>query len=310
MRVVLYLDADARATRCARTTGQVRVAVASEAAPQFAVWRVGADAGPARSMASGPDRLAEKLTTPKPAPRPTSPPRSRAGAARRHDRAAGARRRASAPAPRSSRRCDRADAGPHRARRAGRGHAPDAHRHPAGVRAAAALAAAAHHRHLPGLATSATCSRRSPPSPAARSSPAPQCRPAKVDAEIRDQPWDVALQAILASQGLAATEDANGIIIVDTQDRIAARAADRAARDARRAPELPARHRRSASSSASACCSASRPSGRAPSSPRGQPPAARRAAGAADRRRLRRRPARRRSSTRRAAAAATSAPTR
>ena len=46
----------------------------------------------------------------------------------------------------------------------------------------------------------------------------------KVDAEIRDQPWDVALQAILASQGLAATEDANGIIIVDTQERIASRA--------------------------------------------------------------------------------------
>ena len=46
----------------------------------------------------------------------------------------------------------------------------------------------------------------------------------KVDAEIRDQPWDVALQAILSSQGLAATEDANGILIVDTQDRIASRA--------------------------------------------------------------------------------------
>ncbi len=46
----------------------------------------------------------------------------------------------------------------------------------------------------------------------------------KVDAEIKDQPWDVALQAILASQGLAATEDANNIIIVDTQERIAARA--------------------------------------------------------------------------------------
>jgi type IV pilus assembly protein PilQ len=48
---------------------------------------------------------------------------------------------------------------------------------------------------------------------------------AKVDAEIKDQPWDVALQAILSSQGLAATEDANGIIIVDTQERIAARSA-------------------------------------------------------------------------------------
>ena len=48
--------------------------------------------------------------------------------------------------------------------------------------------------------------------------------PIRVDAEIKDQPWDVALQAILASQGLAATEDSNGILIVDTQDRIATRA--------------------------------------------------------------------------------------
>ncbi len=47
----------------------------------------------------------------------------------------------------------------------------------------------------------------------------------KVDAEIRDQPWDVALQAILSAQGLDAREDANGIIIVDTQERIAARVA-------------------------------------------------------------------------------------
>jgi type IV pilus assembly protein PilQ len=47
----------------------------------------------------------------------------------------------------------------------------------------------------------------------------------KVDAEIKDQPWDVALRAILSAQGLAATEDPDGIIIVDTQDRIAASAA-------------------------------------------------------------------------------------
>ena len=50
----------------------------------------------------------------------------------------------------------------------------------------------------------------------------------KVDAEIRDQPWDVALQAILAAQGLDAREDANGIIIVDTQERIASRVATEA----------------------------------------------------------------------------------
>ncbi|MDB4881962.1 MAG: type and secretion system protein [Gemmatimonadetes bacterium] len=54
--------------------------------------------------------------------------------------------------------------------------------------------------------------------------PSSQIPVIKVDAEIRDQPWDVALQAILSSQGLAATEDANGILIVDTQERIASRA--------------------------------------------------------------------------------------
>ncbi len=48
--------------------------------------------------------------------------------------------------------------------------------------------------------------------------------PVRIDAEIKDQPWDVALQAILSSQNLAATEDRNGILIVDTQERIASRA--------------------------------------------------------------------------------------
>jgi type IV pilus assembly protein PilQ len=48
--------------------------------------------------------------------------------------------------------------------------------------------------------------------------------PVRIDAEIKDQPWDVALQAILASQNLAATEDRNGILIVDTQANIATRA--------------------------------------------------------------------------------------
>ena len=50
----------------------------------------------------------------------------------------------------------------------------------------------------------------------------------KVNAEIKDQPWDVALQAILSAQGLDATEDSNGIIIVDTQERIASRTATEA----------------------------------------------------------------------------------
>jgi type IV pilus assembly protein PilQ len=45
-----------------------------------------------------------------------------------------------------------------------------------------------------------------------------------VSAEIRDQPWDIALQAILESQGLAAEEAASGIIRVDRLDELARRA--------------------------------------------------------------------------------------
>ncbi|MFO0093939.1 MAG: AMIN domain-containing protein, partial [Gemmatimonadaceae bacterium] len=44
----------------------------------------------------------------------------------------------------------------------------------------------------------------------------------QVTADIADKPWDVALQAILQSQGLAATEDASGIIKVDSYQRLAA----------------------------------------------------------------------------------------
>jgi type IV pilus assembly protein PilQ len=46
-----------------------------------------------------------------------------------------------------------------------------------------------------------------------------------VNAEIYDQPWDVAMAAILSAHGLAATEDPSGIIIVDTFQNIAARQA-------------------------------------------------------------------------------------
>jgi type IV pilus assembly protein PilQ len=41
-----------------------------------------------------------------------------------------------------------------------------------------------------------------------------------VSAEIKDQPWDVALKAILEAQGLAATEEASGIIVVDSYQNI------------------------------------------------------------------------------------------
>jgi type IV pilus assembly protein PilQ len=42
-----------------------------------------------------------------------------------------------------------------------------------------------------------------------------------VSAEVRDQPWDVALRAILQTQGLAAKEDQDGIIAVDSYENIA-----------------------------------------------------------------------------------------
>ncbi len=45
----------------------------------------------------------------------------------------------------------------------------------------------------------------------------------KVTAEVRDQPWDVAMNAILQSQGLAAAEDNNGIITVDSYANILAK---------------------------------------------------------------------------------------
>src|ERR687885_310474 len=46
-----------------------------------------------------------------------------------------------------------------------------------------------------------------------------------VSAEVRDQPWDVALRAILQTQGLAAKEDQDGIIAVDSYQNIAAQQA-------------------------------------------------------------------------------------
>ena len=42
-----------------------------------------------------------------------------------------------------------------------------------------------------------------------------------VRADVNDKPWDVALQAILQAQGLAATEDASGIITVDSYRNLA-----------------------------------------------------------------------------------------
>jgi type IV pilus assembly protein PilQ len=46
-----------------------------------------------------------------------------------------------------------------------------------------------------------------------------------VSAEIRDQPWDIAMKAILDAHGLAATEENSGIIVVDSYQNILQRQA-------------------------------------------------------------------------------------
>src|SRR5690606_24780587 len=45
----------------------------------------------------------------------------------------------------------------------------------------------------------------------------------EVTAEIKDQPWDIALNAILTAQGLAASQEDGGIITVDSYKNILAR---------------------------------------------------------------------------------------
>ena len=47
-----------------------------------------------------------------------------------------------------------------------------------------------------------------------------------VTAEIKDQPWDVALQAVLQAQGLAASEENTGIISIDSYANILAKEAN------------------------------------------------------------------------------------
>ncbi len=224
VRVVIYLDAE-RAYRVWRTAGQVHVAVTSEPAAQFAVWKIGGDAAPSTSLASGPDRLADRLTAPKTAP-------AAAPAAARPAASVAATSPAARPAAATPPPVAPVVMPPTRV---------------AETAAPARAEPAEDTRPMRTVVQQSVLPQQRSPQPrisvtyqgsdirdvlaafAAFSGrtiiPSSSVPPAKVDAEIRDQPWDVALQAILASQGLAATEDANGIIIVDTQDRIAARAA-------------------------------------------------------------------------------------
>ena len=195
VRVVIYLDAP-RAYQLNRGEGELRVAVTTEPGAQFAAWHVGDREARAVAATSGPDRA-------------TKTDRSAAVSVAGEPAAADVARVAKAEAP--------ADDRPMRVFQQPKQQASEAP--PTQQRSQqpritvtwqgsdirdviAAFAAFSGRTIIPSNNVGAL----------------------KVDAEIRDQPWDVALQAILSSQGLAATEDANNIIIVDTQERIASRA--------------------------------------------------------------------------------------
>jgi type IV pilus assembly protein PilQ len=230
VRVVIYMDAE-HPYKVWRTAGQVHVAITSEPAAQFATWKIGGDTAPTTSLASGPDRLADKLTAPKPAPtvdKPAATPTPAAPAVTAPVQAAAAvtppAATKPAPAVQLPPRVAENTAGPRTE------PVPADDQRP--MRTVVQQSGLAQQRSpQPRIsvtyqgsdirdvlaAFAAFSGRTIIPSNAVPAS--------KVDAEIRDQPWDVALQAILSAQQLAATEDANGIIIVDTQERITARAA-------------------------------------------------------------------------------------
>ncbi len=218
VRVVIYLDAE-HPYKVWRTVGQVHVAVTADPAAQFAVWRVGGDTAPRTTLASGP-ALADKLTAPKPAPAPA--PAAPAQTVTRTEPVA------TPPAPAPSRPAPAMEPPARVAENPAPRTEPADDMRP--MRTVVQQSTSQQRSPQPRIsvtyqgsdirdvlaAFAAFSGRTIIPSNAVPAS--------KVDAEIRDQPWDVALQAILSSQGLAATEDANGIIIVDTQDRIASRA--------------------------------------------------------------------------------------
>ncbi len=199
VRVVIYLDSP-RSYEVSKESGEVRVSVTTDPASKFAGWHVG-------------DRRAEPSVSERAAPAAT-------------ERAAPAvSERVATPAPREQMKVDdaadrpvertvaerpRRDRNDDRAMRV----VQQAQQRPQQPRITVTYQQADIRDVLAAFA--AFSGRTIIPSSA--------IPPIRVDAEIKDQPWDVALQAILASQGLAATEDANGILIVDTQDRIAQRA--------------------------------------------------------------------------------------
>ena len=200
VRVVIYLDSP-RSYEVSKQDGEVRVSVTTDPAAKFAGWHVGSQ----RAQPAVADRAAPR------AEQTAAPSKDVVGAPSK-DVAADAPV-ADAPAPERS--VERVAERPRRDRddRSMR-VTQQAQQRPQQPRITVTYQQADIRDVLAAFA--AFSGRTIIPSSA--------IPPVRVDAEIKDQPWDVALQAILASQGLAATEDANGILIVDTQDRIAQRA--------------------------------------------------------------------------------------
>jgi type IV pilus assembly protein PilQ len=199
VRVVIYLDSQ-RSYDVSREDGQVRVSVATDPTATFAGWQIG-EAPRAASTASRAERRAEPRDDSRAEPAAGEP-----SIADRADADSDADRIAERRVARTvSRRAD--DDRPMRiiqqAQQRSQQPRITVTYQQADIRdVLAAFAAFSGRTIIPSSAIPAI----------------------RVDAEIKDQPWDVALQAILASQGLAATEDQNGILIVDTQERIAQRA--------------------------------------------------------------------------------------
>ena len=198
VRVVVYLDGP-HAYQISKSDGEVRVSVTVPVGAQFAAWHIGDGRASERSAAASDSKtvmLADKSAVGEPT----------AGSDRAIDRAV-------ADNAREAR--DAVDARPMRTNVQQQMQAPSQAAQQSQQPRITVIYQGSDIRDV--LAAFASFSGRT-------IIPSSNVGSLKIDAEIKDQPWDVALQAILAAQNLAATEDANGIIIVDTQDRIAARA--------------------------------------------------------------------------------------
>jgi type IV pilus assembly protein PilQ len=207
VRVVVYLDGP-RSYQISRTEGEVRVAVTVPAGAQFAAWHIGDGSMPDVHTAAAqktPERLVEKTPVMLANNRAVGEPTS--GPDRAIDRAVAD----------NAREARDADTRPMRTNVQQQVQTPVQQQAQQRSQQPRITVTFLGSDIRDVLASFASFSGRT-------IIPSNNVGALKVDAEIKDQPWDVALQAILAAQGLAATEDANGIIIVDTQDRIAARA--------------------------------------------------------------------------------------